>query len=188
MGAGKLTACSCHRDRAVKAPISRGDRRREGEMGAGWGQRVENGNILGRNFLPLPSLQSMESLSDRSGPPDPAKPSPPLPQPTVARGLPINPFFPACPTSGYHFPVSKPYKHLICKSPSISNTHLCSRRPETSNARWIRKLESNSSRPSHLLAGVGGKAQWSSLGSRLSFSGLSHCDLVIHLGNHHFAL
>lgn len=36
VGAGKLTVSSCHGDGAVKKPISRGDRRREGEMGARW--------------------------------------------------------------------------------------------------------------------------------------------------------
>lgn len=83
-------------------------------MRARWG---ESGNRLGRTFLPLPSLQSMGSLSDRSGPLDPSKPPLPPPQSTMARGLPINPSFPTRPTSGYHFPVSKSYKHLICTTP-----------------------------------------------------------------------
>lgn len=65
VGAGKLTASSCHGDGAVKKPISRGDRRREGEMGARWGA-VKTGNKLGRNCLPLLSSQSTESFSFRS--------------------------------------------------------------------------------------------------------------------------
>nr|XP_021509725.1 SH2 domain-containing protein 6 [Meriones unguiculatus] len=63
--------------------------------------------VLPLSVAPAQSLGSKEDslYLDRSGRLDPAKPSPPVPQPTVARGLPVNPFFPTHPTSGYHFPL-----------------------------------------------------------------------------------
>lgn len=113
-------------------------------MRARWGA---GGNILGRN-LPLPSLQSMGSLSDRSGPVDPSKPPPPPSQSAMAREFPINPSFPSRPTSGYHFPVSKSYKHLICsptpaRALSTPNTCLYSRLHETCHVLHTRVKQTN---------------------------------------------
>ncbi|XP_055452423.1 SH2 domain-containing protein 6 isoform X2 [Psammomys obesus] len=63
--------------------------------------------VLPLSLAPAQSLGSKEDslYLDCSGPLDPAKPSPPVRQPTVARGLPVNPFFPTHPTAGYHFPL-----------------------------------------------------------------------------------
>ncbi|XP_051010705.1 SH2 domain-containing protein 6 [Acomys russatus] len=63
--------------------------------------------LLPVSLAPAQALGSKEAslYLDRSGPLDASKPSPPLPQPTMARGLPINPSFPPRPTSGYHFPL-----------------------------------------------------------------------------------
>lgn len=63
--------------------------------------------VLSLSLAPAQSFGSNENSMylDRSGPLDPSKLPPPPPQPTKARGLPINPSFPNRPTSGYHFPL-----------------------------------------------------------------------------------
>lgn len=62
--------------------------------------------VLPLSLAPAQSLGSNEDSMylDRSGPLDPSKPPLPRPQPTMTRGLLINPSFPTRPTSGYHFP------------------------------------------------------------------------------------
>ncbi|XP_028353003.1 SH2 domain-containing protein 6 isoform X2 [Physeter macrocephalus] len=65
----------------------------------------------------LPGTEEDSLYLDHSGPLGPPMSPPPPPPPPPQPQLEMMNSLPTCPTPGYHFPVSKSKRHLICKIP-----------------------------------------------------------------------